>query len=257
MIDLIIPCFRRDNDFHFWLTYGPHIFDSHCLSAIILATGTFVLVLSRSSCTGRLSWSRYPSPQPLLPPGLCLHTLYSKPILQLQSFAFSSADYVFFLDCDIRLPGESLQRLKYCLTHSPSNRTAVYIGSVYESDSASSPVFWSGDVPVLSIAQDGSRHLRIQRWFSTYSRPGFGNVICRREDYVRCGGHDTRYSLYGWEDHDLLIALQLDGCLVVPGSFAFHVSHDDSHRLLGGLSRSESVSRSKSLFIEKYKHLLL
>lgn len=257
MIDLVVPCFRRDSDFQFWLTYGPSLFDSFSLSSIILGRGPYVLIFARSIWTGRLSWFRHPSPQLLLSSGLHLDSGYSKAILQLQSFAFTSADYLLFLDCDLRITRASLQSLIDSLTRFRSKGTAAYIGDVYESESVGSPLFWSGEMPVLSIADDGCRCLRIQRWSSAYSRPGFGNVICRREDYISCGGHDSRYRTYGWEDHDLLIALQLDGCIVAPASYAFHVSHDDSHRLLGGLSRSESVNKSKRVFIEKYKDFML
>ncbi len=257
MIDLVVPCFRRDNDFHFWLTYGPNLFDSFLLSSIILGRGPFVLVLTRSVWTGRLSWSQYPSPQKTLLPGLFIDSCYSKAILQLQAFAFTTADYLLFLDCDLRLTRESLQSLIDSLARHRSKGTAAYIGDVYESESAGSPLFWSGEMPVLSVADDGCRRLRIQRWSSVCSRPGFGNVICRRDDYISCGGHDPRYRTYGWEDHDLLIALQLDGCMIFPASFAFHLSHDDSHRLLGDLSRSESVNKSKRVFMEKYKDFLL
>ena len=257
MIDLIVPCFRRDNDYQFWLAYGPILFDSYRLSSIILGRGPFVLVLSRSTWTGRLSWSHYSSPRISLLSGLCLDFWYSKAILQIQSFAFASADYLFFLDCDLRITRESLQCLVDTLARCRSKGIAVYIRDVYESESAGSPFFWSGEMPVLSIADDGCRRLQIQRWSSAYSRPGFGNVICRHEDYVSCGGHDARYSTYGWEDHDLLIALQLDGCVVAAASYAFHISHDDSHRLLGDLSRSESVNRAKSVFMDKYKELIL
>jgi hypothetical protein len=128
MIDLIVPCFRRDNDYQFWLAYGPILFDSYRLSSIILGRGPFVLVLSRSTWTGRLSWSHYSSPRISLLSGLCLDFWYSKAILQIQSFAFASADYLFFLDCDLRITRESLQCLVDTLARYRSKGIAVYIG---------------------------------------------------------------------------------------------------------------------------------
>lgn len=255
MIDLIIPCFRRDQDLRFWLNSGPELLTTFNLASIILGCGAFVLVLVNNGGTRKTSWRRYSSPEKSSLSGVSLISPYSKSILQLQCFAFTSADDLFFLDCDLRLTESSFKGLLDCF-HRPNNkRKVVYIKDIYEIGLTSTQVTWSGELPVLSTAADGSMHITIKPWTSVNTRPGFGNLICRRDDYVRCGGHDVIYKSYGWEDHDLLISLQLEGCLLMPASYAFHLTHDDSHRLLGGLTRDQSVFRSKQLFMDKYAAL--
>lgn len=257
MIDLVIPCYRRDQDLRFWLSFGPKLFDSFCLSSIILGCGPFVLVLALNGLTGKSSWRRYTSPKKSSLSDIPFNSLKSKSVLLLQSFAFTQADYLFFLDCDLRLPKCSLQSLYDCVRVPNGTKRAAYINEVHETGLASRRIQWTGELPVLTTDSDGSRHIKIQSWTSVNARPGFGNLICRREDYVSCGGHDVRYNFYGWEDHDLLISLQLDGCLVIPTAYAFHLSHGDSRRQLCGMSRSQCVNMSKKTFLDKYSSLVL
>lgn len=256
MIDLIIPCFRRDQDLRFWLTFGQQLLEPFCLSSIILGCGPFVLVLAQNGPTRGSVWKRYASPEKSSLSNSYFGTRYSKSVLQLQSFAFSTADYLFFLDCDLRLTKTSLQGLLDCFSKSHRTRKAVYIKNIYEIGLASTTTRWSGELPILSTASDGSKFIKIQRWTSVNTRPGFGNLICKREDYVKCGGHDVRYGSYGWEDHDLLISLQLKGCSLMSASYAFHHTHDDSLRLLGGFTRTQCVKRSKQVFMDKYADLI-
>ena len=255
MIDLVIPCFRRDQDLRFWLNAGPELLNTFRLSTIILGCGSFVLVLANNDGTKKTSWKRFASPEKSLLSGVSLGPPESKSTLQLQSFAFTSADYLFFLDCDLRLTRLSFQGLLDCVNKTNAKRSVVYIRDIYEVGLASTQAIWSGELPVLSTEPDGSKYISIEHWTSANSRPGFGNLICRREDYVNCGGHDVKYQSYGWEDHDLLISLQLEGCVLIPASYAFHLTHDDSHRLLAGLTRSQCVKRSKQVFLDKYAEL--
>ena len=257
MIDVIIPCLRRHGDFVFWLEHGPRLFNSFPISSIVLSRGFSVLRLTRYGLTEEMPLHGYRTDKLLSLSTSRRTPCSSKVSLLLQAVRFTSEELLLFLDCDIRFTTHSLQRLITILRCSPSQRTAAYVRDVFESDSSIAPKSWSGERPLLLLENDGSRRLIIQRWSSTNSRPGFGNVICRRKDYISCGMHDARYFSYGWEDHDLLTALQLDGCTVVSASYAFHISHDDSSRLLGDFTRAQSVALSKSIFMDKYKDLLV
>lgn len=255
MIDLVIPCYRRDQDLRFWLNSGLELLNTFCLSSIVLGCGSFVLVLANNGGTRKSSWKRYVSPEKSSLSGASLRLPHSKSILQLQCFPFTSADYLFFLDCDLRFTRSSFHGLLDSFNKPNAKRNVVYIRDIYEVGMASAQTIWSGELPVLSTDQNGSKYISIEHWTSVNTRPGFGNLICRRDDYVRCGGHDLMYQSYGWEDHDLLISLQLEGCLLMSASYAFHLTHDDSHRLLGGLTRDQCVLRSKRLFMDKYASL--
>jgi hypothetical protein len=86
-----------------------------------------------------------------------------------------------------------------------------------------------------------------------------GLVVCRQEDFVRCGGYDEIIRDWGSEDYDFLKSLTRLGLTEtkIPPGLAKPIAHDDSIRTQHcNIKEMESSNRANG-FYSMVKHLLL
>lgn len=256
MLDIIIACDRREVDFAFWLNNASLLFRSTPIQSLILVELTAVTQLKRSLIVEQGFTSHFYR----IKPDLLQHNLTTretgKAALLLSGFCFSTEQFIFFLDSDIRIPFGLIGLFLTKALSSPSS--AFYIGAVYEVSGFSPYTVYQGYKPSLQNTFDSIhiRHIEIIPWRSLGHRPGFGNILVPRTCYLAAGRHDSRYIHYGWEDHDLIISLLLMNVTVSPLGYAFHRTHADDTRLLRSGSRSDDVSKSLQYFCAKYCSLL-
>lgn len=252
MLDIIIPCLNRDNDLKYWSnlswTYEPCLPIDSVILICQPTTHANIIQNIKPSLMPRLVFD-YLSLEPLSP---AVTSTISKSYLVRRGFRLSNADHIFFLDSDIRITPSTIYAMYRVIQDNADYRAALYLEKVFETCPGKNNRIYKGMKPVLSSDLGSKKSIRIVEWTSLGSRPGFGNILCSRTDYLKAGMHDLRYTTYGWEDHDLITALQLAGCNVAAAGFAFHISHSDHSRLLNGMTRDQSVVASMNTFLRKY-----
>ena len=238
MLDLVIACVNRPDDWQFWSRQSDLLQRLPLLRSLLLVGASRILERRRGGVR------QLQGPQ-----------AFSKALALRTGAALARAEWLMFLDCDLRIaPGVLRQLHGACQAGAP--RRCVHLARVVESDRRLRAATFHGQRPVLVWPAPGRPRLRLQAWRSEAWRPGFGNLMLPRQLYAAVGGHDTAYTHYGWEDLDLLTRLSLAGADVQSLGQACHRSHGDGQRHLIAGSRQASVRRMRAVFEAKFRALL-
>jgi len=238
MLDLVIACVNRPDDWHFWSRQSDLIQRLPMLRSLLLVGASRVLERSRGGVRH-----------------LQALQASSKALALRKGSALARAEWLMFLDCDLRIAPGMIRRLYgACQTGAPWR--CVHIARVVESDRQLRAAAFSGQRPVLLWPGPGGPRLQLEAWRSVGWRPGFGNLMMPRQLYTAVGGHDPAYTHYGWEDLDLITSLSLAGADVQSLGQACHRSHGDGQRHLIGGSRRASVQLMRAVFEAKFSDLL-
>lgn len=113
----------------------------------------------------------------------------------------ASGDLILFIDCDC-LPATT----KFIAAHLDhwDDHVAATIGHVVGNGGG----FWD------RYQSEASRRRRRQHAEGVYYAGSSQNLMVRRTAFIECGGFDTRYVTYGFEDRDLQIRLSAHGAIV-------------------------------------------
>ncbi len=238
MLDLVIACINRPEDWYFWSRQSDLLQRLPLLRSLLLVGPSRILERRRGGL-----W-QVQGPQ-----------AFSKSMALRTGATLARSEWLMFLDSDLRISPGVLQQLhSACLAGVP--RRCVHLARVVESERRLRAATFSGYRPVLFWSAHGRPKLRLEAWRSEGWRPGFGNLMLPRKLYAAIGGHDPVYTHYGWEDHDLLISLSLAGADVQSLGQACHRTHGDEQRHLIAGNRQASVRRMRAVFEAKFRALL-
>jgi hypothetical protein len=164
----------------------------------------------------------------------------------------SSSDYLFMLDADSCIPGDTAITILSRLNRG----TVMTIDAVYESTSRARGLLPDDGclkelvgINALKLVWDDGRQVTVQGYQSLVGcekRSGAGLTIAGRAELMKIDGYNSQLGGWGFEDLDVLIRLQrvLD-LKHEPIGDAVHLSHDDSKRSLPpGLTRDASLARN-------------
>jgi hypothetical protein len=249
MLDLLVPCVGRDEDWRFWSGAAAYLFRLPYLASILLIGQDSVVRLSGCASGQWLPLAAEASGDPAVD-----HS-FNKSRLLRAAVCHSEAPVLMFLDSDIRIAAGVVHHLYQQLHAAPAPRCA-HLARVIESDPARRCALVEGCWPQTTICSGGRAEIRLLPWRSAGWRPGFGNLMLFRRHYIAVGLHDPAYVHYGWEDLDLLVRLQLAGVQVLAMGQACHQSHSDAMRSLGGFSREQAVAQMRAVFAAKFHALL-
>ena len=245
MLDLLVPCVERAEDWCFWAGSSGYLFRLPFLGSILLIGQRSIL---------RLTGSTHPQFLPFLAEssgGALVDRPFNKSSLLRAAASESMARVLMFLDSDIRIAPNVVERL-YQQLHAVTGPSCAHLARVIESDPAQRYGVVEGFWPQCSITSDGLVQIRLVPWRTAGWRPGFGNLMLFREHYFEVGQHDPAYVHYGWEDLDLLVRLQLAGLKVLSMGQACHRTHSDAKRSLAGFSRQQAVALMRAVFSAKF-----
>lgn len=238
MLDLVIACVNRPDDWLFWTRQSDLLQRMPVLRALLLVGSSRILERRR----GGVRQVKGPK-------------TFSKALALRAGAALARSELLLFLDCDLRISAGVLRQLhSACLAGAPTR--CVHLARVVESDRRLRAATFSGYRPVLFWSAHGRLQLRLEAWRSEAWRPGFGNLMLPYNLYAAVGGHDPAYTHYGWEDLDLLTRLSLAGADVQSLGQACHRSHGDDQRHLIDGNRLASVRRMRAVFEDKFRDLL-
>ncbi|KZN36759.1 hypothetical protein N480_15935 [Pseudoalteromonas luteoviolacea S2607] len=164
------------------------------------------------------------------------------------------AETIFVLDADVILSETTLSELYSLVTET----SFANLHSVSESKPQSVTQFQqlcqTRTVLTLPIGQNKHTEILVnQSSLNNDQRTAPGLVMVKKQHVLDVAGFDSKMNFWGWEDLDLIVRLKaklmleqsLAGC-------ATHLTHDDSARNLGELSKSQSDHQNFSYCLDKY-----